>query len=192
MCRGDITFLPLANKEQRTDKFTHEQEMAEPGYYSVHTLEADVQVELTATTRTGFHRYFYPDNNEQLLLVNLDYGISGGDVTLGAAIRQQGDRSIEGYRFSKGWAVNQRVFFVAEFNKPIRSLEQPEDNFSVLAFEGGSEPLMMKVGISNSDRPTAGLWQMNVPLAYVPSNKGQDARRTKHDLLRNIPVPNLS
>ena len=145
---GDITFLPLANKEQRTDKFTHEQEMAEPGYYSVHTQEADVQVELTATTRTGFHRYFYPDNNEQLLLVNLDYGISGGDVTLGAAIRQQGDRSIEGYRFSKGWAVNQRVFFVAEFNKPIRSLEQPEDNFSVLAFEGGSEPLMMKVGIS--------------------------------------------
>ena len=145
---GDITFLPLANKDQRTDKFTHEQEMAEPGYYSVHTQEADVQVELTATTRTGFHRYFYPDNKDQLLLVNLDYGISGGDVTLGAAIRQQGDRSIEGYRFSKGWAVNQRIYFVAEFNKPIRSLELDGTNLGVLSFEGGSVPLMMKVGVS--------------------------------------------
>ena len=145
---GDIAFLPLANKEQRTDKFSHEMEMAEPGYYSVHTQEADVQVELTATTRTGFHRYFFPDSNEQLLLVNLKYGTGSGDEVREAALRQQGDRSVEGYRISKGWAVNQRVYFVAEFNKPIRSLEQPEDNFSVLAFEGGSEPLMVKVGLS--------------------------------------------
>ena len=107
---GDIAFLPLANKSQRTDKFSHEIETAEPGYYSVHTQEADVQVELTATTRTGFHRYFYPQGNEQLLLVNLEYGTGGGDVVLEADVQQQGDRSIEGYRFSKGWAVKQRVY----------------------------------------------------------------------------------
>ena len=145
---GDIAFLPLANKEQRTDKFSHMHEIAEPGYYSVHTEEADVQVELTATTRTGFHRYFYPDANPQLLLVNLQYGTGDGDVVLGSSLHQQGDRSIAGYRFSKGWAVNQRVYFAAEFNKPIKSLEQDGDNFSVLSFESGSEPLMVKVGIS--------------------------------------------
>ena len=144
---GDIAFLPLADKSQRTDQFSHNEEIAEPGYYSVHTQEADVQVELTATTRTGFHRYFYPQSSEQLLLVNLDYG-TGGDVVRETSLRQQGDRSIEGYRFSKGWAVNQRVYFVAQFNKPIRSLEQGDNNCSVLSFESGSEPLMVKVGLS--------------------------------------------
>ena len=96
---GDIVFLPVTDKTQRTDLFNHNQEMAEPGYYSVHTEQADVQVELTATARTGFHRYFYPTGNEQLLLVNLDYGISGGDKTLEAGLHQQGDKSIEGCIF---------------------------------------------------------------------------------------------
>jgi len=144
---GDITFLPLAHKEQRTDKFTHEVEMVEPGYYSVHTQEADVQVELTATTRTGFHRYFFPDDKEQLLLINLKHGI-GGDRMQEAALQQKGEKSIEGYRFSRGWAVDQKVFFVAEFNKPIREIQQEGDSISVLTFEKGSEPLMVKVGLS--------------------------------------------
>ena len=144
---GDVTFLPLANKEQRTDKFSHEVEMAEPGYYSVHTQEADVQVELTATARTGFHRYFFPDDKEQLLLINLKYGI-GGDRLQEAALHQKGDKSIEGYRFSRGWAVDQKVFFAAEFNKPIREILQEGDSISVLSFEKGSEPLMVKVGLS--------------------------------------------
>ena len=144
---GDVTFLPLANKEQRTDKFSHEVEMAEPGYYSVHTQEADVQVELTATARTGFHRYFFPDDKEQLLLINLKYGI-GGDRLQEAALQQKGDKSIEGYRFSRGWAVDQKVFFAAEFNKPIREILQEGDSISVLSFEKGSDPLMVKVGLS--------------------------------------------
>ncbi len=145
---GDIVFLPVTDKTQRTDLFNHNQEMAEPGYYSVHTEQADVQVELTATARTGFHRYFYPEGKEQLLLVNLDYGISGGDKTLEAGLHQRGDKSIEGYRFSKGWAANQRVYFAAEFNKPIKSIEEADNHCSVLSFEGGSEPLLVKVGLS--------------------------------------------
>ena len=144
---GDVTFLPLANKEQRTDKFSHEVEMAEPGYYSVHTQEADVQVELTATARTGFHRYFFPDDKEQLLLINLKYGI-GGDRLQEPALQQKGDKSVEGYRFSRGWAVDQKVFFAAEFNKPIREIQQEGDSISVLSFEKGSDPLMVKVGLS--------------------------------------------
>ena len=144
---GDVTFLPLANKEQRTDKFSHEVEMAEPGYYSVHTQEADVQVELTATARTGFHRYFFPDDKEQLLLINLKYGI-GGERLQEAALQQKGDKSIEGYRFSRGWAIDQKVFFAAEFNKPIREIQQEGDSISVLSFEKGSDPLMVKVGLS--------------------------------------------
>ena len=121
--------------------------MVEPGYYSVHTQEADVQVELTATTRTGFHRYFFPDDKEQLLLINLKHGI-GGDRMQEAALQQKGEKSIEGYRFSRGWAIDQKVFFVAEFNKPIREIQQEGDSISVLTFEKGSEPLMVKVGLS--------------------------------------------
>ena len=144
---GDITFLPVARADQRTDKFTHELETAEPGYYSVHTQEADVQVELTATARTGFHRYFYPDNEPQMLVINLKHGI-GWDSMKECGLQQQGDRTVEGYRHSSGWAPDQKLFFVAEFNKPLTALEQEGDSISVLTFEAGSEPLMAKVGLS--------------------------------------------
>ena len=65
---ADILFMPV-NKEidltvqvKRKDipylsKFSHENEEASPGYYRVFLKDYDVDVELTASQRAGFHKY---------------------------------------------------------------------------------------------------------------------------------------
>ncbi len=60
----DISVLPLTDTAQIRAKkilipFQHQNEKAEPGYYSVQ-LDNQIKVELTAADRTGHHRYTYP------------------------------------------------------------------------------------------------------------------------------------
>ena len=42
--------------------FSHENEEASPGYYKVLLDDYNVTAELTATKRTGFHRYTFPES----------------------------------------------------------------------------------------------------------------------------------
>src|SRR6185295_1199588 len=59
---GDILFMPartfapiqLTAQPQYSASFSHENEIASPGYYSV-KLDDGIRVELTATARAGFH-----------------------------------------------------------------------------------------------------------------------------------------
>ena len=117
----DISFQPLAdtlNSSQRFIKyaFRHENEKASPGYYRV-KLQNGIVCELTATQRCGFHRYAYT-NNEKWMRIDLDFHINW-DKTTDAFIQLLDDSTIVGYRFSTGWAKNQRVFFAARFSQPI-------------------------------------------------------------------------
>ena len=54
------------------------------------------------------------------MIIDLEMGI-GWDGPVDTYIKQEGDSSIVGYRFSKGWAADQRIFFSAQFSEPISS-----------------------------------------------------------------------
>jgi putative alpha-1,2-mannosidase len=41
-------------------RFSHEEEIAEPGYYSVLLRDYGIRAELSATERAGIHRYTFP------------------------------------------------------------------------------------------------------------------------------------
>ncbi len=100
--------------EWYASKFSHESEIAEPGYYSVKRAEDDVQVELTATNRVGFHRYTFPRSGQANIVLDLEWR----DKRLSSNINPLGDRRIEGFRRSSSWAKDQTVFFIIEFSKP--------------------------------------------------------------------------
>src|SRR4029078_6649415 len=55
----DILFMPTVGSIgiSGPSKFSHINEKAEPGYYSVKLDQSAVFAELTATTRLGLHRY---------------------------------------------------------------------------------------------------------------------------------------
>ena len=94
--------------------FSHEKEKASPGYYSVDLQAFDIRAELTATRRVGLHRYAFlrPAASRQPA-VSFDLGFAiNGDEPVETQITLEGPTTISGYRFSKGWAKDQRVFFV--------------------------------------------------------------------------------
>ncbi|NLR92580.1 GH92 family glycosyl hydrolase [Flammeovirga agarivorans] len=124
----DILVMPLNSKSTRmveeggnlrpVSLFSHDQEHAEPGYYTVDLLDYDIKAELTATSRTGFHKYTFPKDKESFILFNLGYSLNWDGPT-DTYIKVVDEKTIEGYRFSSGWAPEQREYFVAEFSQPF-------------------------------------------------------------------------
>ncbi len=143
-------------------RFSHEKEVAEPGYYRVFLQKHGITAELTATERAGMHRYSFSRSDSAYVILDLLHR----DRVTDAYLRVVSDREVEGYRFSTGWARDQRVFFVARFSRPFRSVELLRNSAvsdtlreargdtikAALHFElTAGEPLLVKVGISAVD-----------------------------------------
>jgi len=128
---GDISLMPVtgnvslargvAGKPESGfySLFSHSEEKAVPGYYSVHLKRYHIKAELTATERVGFHQYTFPASDNSKIIIDLTNGI-GWDSPVETFIKQVNETTIAGYRYSKGWAVDQRIFFTAVFSKPIK------------------------------------------------------------------------
>lgn len=120
-----IDLLLLPTSDGRTSSaFSHETEKAHPGYYHVLLTDEGINAELTATTRTGIHRYSYPAGKEAQLLIDLDHSANKGSWNrriINSQIRIVNDRAIEGYRIITGWAKLRKVYFYMEFSSPIVS-----------------------------------------------------------------------
>lgn len=123
----DIRFLPTLNRpgnqhpaqyiQSNYARFSHANEKAEPGYYQV-KLDNGIITELSATTRCGFHYYQYPENAVNGLIIDLTTA-RNWDRTIESSIKKVNNRTLSGYRKSKGWATDQRVYFVIEFSQDI-------------------------------------------------------------------------
>ena len=148
---GDVRILPISDIKQRDVLFSHKDEQCRPGYYSLQLNYPEggtCQAELTATLRTGFHRYvFSPDVKTPYLLIDLEWG-TGWDKVTECKIAQTSARKIEGLRHSEGWANNQKLFFVAEFSEDVTLQKLQDDSLSVISWTNRSRPLMVKVGLS--------------------------------------------
>jgi predicted alpha-1,2-mannosidase len=100
--------------------FSHESEKATPGYYSVDLERYNIQAELTASERVGYHRYTFPKTDSAHILLDMVYNVyhyEGKNVW--TFIRVENDSTITGYRQTKGWARDRKVFFATRFSKPF-------------------------------------------------------------------------
>lgn len=119
--------------------FSHSTEKVKPGYYSVHVDRYNVDVELTATQRVGFHKYTFPKTTGAGIIIDLANGTCWDRPTEGYIV-QENDSIISGYRYSSGWANDQRIFFTAIFSKPMKKFavfksDQRIENTSLKAKE---------------------------------------------------------
>ncbi len=171
---ADILFMPTNKKLDLTTKttsrdqltykssYTHANEKATPGYYQVFLEDPKINVELTSSQRTAFHKYTFAKNDKQSVIIDLGFAINW-DKALKTALTIEDRFTISGYRYSMGWAKNQKVFFVAKFSKPIAesvllaNKELTKGNFSEgentsaqLFFDAdNSEELFVKVALSS-------------------------------------------
>lgn len=124
----DISFMPvtLPYKEAEAplgihSKFSHADEEATAGYYRVLLKDYNINVELTATERCGIQRYTFP-KGESAVFLNLKKAMNW-DFTNDSYIEVVDSSTIQGYRFSEGWARGQRVYFRTRFSQPFKSVE---------------------------------------------------------------------
>ncbi len=167
---ADILIMPFTG-EPRLDKgkqeyphggylstFSHENETAKPGYYSV-TMDNGVEVELAATERVGFHRYRFPQDEKAHIIIDLKEGIN--DRTTETSLTQTDEYTLLGRRFSSGWAKEQQVFFAIKSSVPLSNLILFEDQLplegnetegiaikGLISFDQAPEKVELKVGIS--------------------------------------------
>lgn len=143
---GDVLFLPTTDPSLDVTRFSHDNETARPGYYSVRLDDAGVDVELTATTHAGVHRYNFQAQDTAYVRVNLAYGI-GWDKPVETHMEVSSDSILSGYRYSTGWAKDQKIYFYATFSRPMTGCEI-NDTLAVCKFAPSAEPLIAKVGLS--------------------------------------------
>ncbi|KFF03028.1 GH92 family glycosyl hydrolase [Flavobacterium reichenbachii] len=170
---NDILLLPFSGKTAltkgtKTDMetgygsyFSHKNEVTKPGYYSVLLDKYKIKAELTASERVGFHKYTFESANDAHILLDLADGI-GWDKPVKTFIKKISDTKIAGYRYSTGWAADQRVYFAMEFSQPIKNMALYDSITAVKGteFEGlkmkavldfvtsKNKQVLVKVGIS--------------------------------------------
>ncbi len=161
---GDILLmpgydLPNLNNLNYSSRFSHKNETAKAGYYSV-KLNNGVKAELTTTLRTGIHQYTFLKNNKPQVVLDLLHR----DETLSQNVRLVDSNTVVGFRISKAWAREQYIFFAIKFSQAIarfdyavnkqfknqlnvKTKEKPEG--AIFEFKDlKGKPLIVKVGIS--------------------------------------------
>lgn len=171
---GDILLMPSPKLVDNasggigsyTSTFSHKNEKASPGYYSVLLNNGNIKAELTVGERAGMHRYTYTKNDSCIIVLDLQHR----DEVLGSQITIVSDTEISGYRRSKAWAQNQIVYFDIRFSKPVISKKLYHEN-KLIPFQNDfnaknikvafgfkhSDKIMVKVGISGVSAANAAL-----------------------------------
>ena len=123
----DISFMPVTLPYKEADAplgihslFSHDEETASAGYYQVRLKDYDINVELTATERCGIQRYTFPE--AAAIFLNLRKAMNW-DFTNDTRIEVVDSVTIQGYRFSDGWARDQHIYFRTRFSKPFASVQ---------------------------------------------------------------------
>jgi len=120
---GDVKVVPGSKEnpdEGYRSRFSHEEEQASPGYYSVNLKDYGVKVELTVSERAGFHRYTFPESGVSHILIDAGHGIRE-NYRRGSEIEIVSDTEIVGHRSSHGFVKHKDVYFCAKFSKPFMS-----------------------------------------------------------------------
>lgn len=117
---GDIMLMPTMGTPKLTNQgyastFSHKNEKASAGYYSVQ-LDNGIKAELTTTTRVGLHRYTFTKAGQANIILDLNHR----DKLLMGEVRVIDNKTIEVFRRSEAWARDQYVYARIEFSTPVK------------------------------------------------------------------------
>lgn len=200
---GKQTYQPTGTTNQQlayASAFSHQNETAEPGYYSVFLDRYQVKAELTATKRAALHRYTFPESTEAGFVLDLDYSLQRQTNTE-MEIKVISDTEIIGRKKTRYWAFDQYINFYAKFSKPFTYTMVTD---SMAQEEGGKllpickvllhfdtkkgEEVFVKVGVSAVDTDGA---RKNVESEIPDWNFDKvrtDARKAWNDYLSKIDI----
>ena len=176
---GDILLMPSNGKvftekghrkkpdEGYRSRFSHDSEVATPGYYKVTLDDTKIDVELTASQRAGFHKYNFKQQDSSWVILDLEHVIKSwhGENKV-SHLEILDNNTVRGYKTSTGWALDQTIYFYLKFSEPIQNHElvaekrgvhhnktsaSAKNAKGVFHFGKLNKPLLVKVGISSVD-----------------------------------------
>ncbi len=98
-------------------RFSHDDEHAEPGFYSVLLKDYGIRAELTATERAGLHRYSFPTGKDAPatghIIVDLEhsYAYNGQSAVVTASLERTAVDTLAGGRTTKAWGDGRQIYF---------------------------------------------------------------------------------
>ena len=128
---GDILMLPFSGEtlpENRKAKIDKSTETASPGFYYVQLPDYKVDVELTATQRTAFHKYTFNDDKPANILLDMQSGVVWSTEAISkhvlfANMDMPDNYTITGHQEVTNW-VRRQYFYVIKFDKPYTVKEE--------------------------------------------------------------------
>ncbi|HEY4047816.1 MAG TPA: GH92 family glycosyl hydrolase [Acidobacteriaceae bacterium] len=128
-------------------RFDHNDEHAEPGFYSVLLKDYGIRAELTATERAGLHRYTFPTGKDAPtsghIIVDLEhsYAYNGQSAVVTASLQSPSRDTLTGGRTTKAWGDGRQIYFTMQFSQqPTRIVFYDRD----AEVRAGTEPLTSK------------------------------------------------
>lgn len=209
---GEVPLMPTSGPVAGAEKdlaspYSHDQETAEAGYYSVHLARWNIDVQLAATTRTGEMRMMFPAGKAANLFVPISHTLNH---SMSSSVRIVGDSRLEGYVENQVFCRRSgtyRVYFVISFDRPFstfgtwdgehgeqsrsRSAEQTSDSQQVGAYVSwppadGPQAVIAQVAISYVD-PAGAANNLQAEASGKDFNRiHQDATRSWNDALSVI------
>jgi len=189
-------------------RFSHHNEKASPGYYSVFLDDYSIKAELTTTVRTGFQRYTFPENENVRVLFDLQVPEEGHPTIIEAEIQKVKNNEICGYiKRSAGWN-EYTLHFVTRFNREFESfcgwhenqiltdvekilIKDDQDIGAFVNFSTKKDRVvLMKTGISfvSIDQARLNLEKETDQFGWDFDAVHQYVRKTWNDLLNKIKV----
>jgi predicted alpha-1,2-mannosidase len=126
---GDFLFMPEVGTPQFVpgsrahpdsgyrSPYSHEDELASPGYYKVTLRKHPIVVDLTVADRSGILRFRYPQTDSAYVVTDLHHVLRWEVVWSG--IRVLNDSTVTGYHLVNGWAKERHLFFAARYSRPF-------------------------------------------------------------------------
>ena len=121
---GEVRLEPGTASEPGSgyrSRYSHSTEKAVPGYYEVTLEDSGVRAQLTATQRTGVHKYTFPKGEDGHIVLDLTHGIYNYDgKVLWSVMRVENETLVTGYRITNGWARTNYTYFAISFSQPVK------------------------------------------------------------------------
>ena len=150
---GDLPLLALVDPTATTFNFSHAQEKASPGYYSA-TSDANVQVELTATARTGMARITFPPNSNATIVLDTTRSQTQSGITALAMTAAATNDGLSGYtlggKFCGGGTFP--LYYTITFDRPWKT-STIAGGKATLGFDASTTQVVnVKIGISYTNQ----------------------------------------
>ena len=150
--------------EATKSSFSHDKEIAQPGYQKIVLDDYNITAELASTTRVGFHKYTFPKTDSAYISFHTGALLAHGKVD-SSFVTKINDYEIEGFSLIGRTSRRPKptyVYFVAKINHKIeefggwenKKLLAPskeidgKNNGAYLRFKSDGTPILMKVAIS--------------------------------------------